>query len=117
MTFVLPFIFAGCGSSLPESSGTFDDFSLPSPTWSKGELEAAITDNLTWGLPHALEIRNQYARALSFRDSECPPMLAEGSIVGTWEGDCTSFDHHFYGVGIFFEIENSAPDLPYEMAA
>ncbi|MAA77945.1 MAG: hypothetical protein CL916_01695, partial [Deltaproteobacteria bacterium] len=75
-----------------------------------------IDENLAYGLPSALALRNMYVDALSYRDATCPSLLAEDSIIGTWEGGCSSSSHDYYGTGIFVEIENSAPDIPYEMS-
>jgi hypothetical protein len=72
--------------------------------------------HLALGLPSALDIRNHYADILENRTSECPTLLASDSIIGTWEGGCEAQGHQYYGTGIFVEIFNGAPDVPYDMA-
>lgn len=86
------------------------------PVWNADVLMNKMDESLAYGLPSALTLRNMYVEALSHRDTSCPLLLAEDSIIGTWEGGCSSSSHYYYGTGIFVEIENSAPDIPYEMA-
>ena len=107
--------FFSCTSSTTTPEPTFSS-SYAEPIWNEEQLLANIDENLGLGFPSVLTLRNAYVEALSFRDSGCPTLLADDTIVGTWEGGCSSSSHRYYGTGIFVEIENSAPDIPYEMA-
>ena len=108
-------LFLSCQSSDSISEPTFSNTTVQ-PVWNTEDLINKLDENLSYGIPSALTLRNKYVEALSHRDESCPSLLAENSIIGTWEGGCSSSSHHFYGTGIFVEIENSAPEIPYEMA-
>ena len=109
------FFFFSCQSTQPTHTPSFSHIEVD-PIWNKEVLVTKLDENLALGIPSALMLRNMYVEALSHRDESCPSLLAENSIIGTWEGGCSSSSHYYYGTGIFVEIENSAPEIPYEMA-
>ena len=86
------------------------------PIWDAETITHKLETHLSKGLPSALSIRNSYVEALSHRDESCPSLLAPNTLVGTWEGGCSTETHYFYGTGIFFEVENTTPEIPYEMS-
>lgn len=91
-------------------------WSVPSPQWDLSILEERTTAALLRNLPSALSLRNHYVDILQYRSDSCPSLLAPDMINGTWEGGCSSQTHFFYGTGIFFEIQDANPELPYELA-
>ena len=109
------FYFVSCTTPTTTLDPTFS-VSNAEPIWDEEDLLSKLDQALTYGIPSSLAVRNAYVEALSFRDNNCPALLAADTVIGTWEGGCSSPSHRYYGTGIFIEIEDSAPDLPYEMA-